>query len=340
MTWDPVPYFVEGGAQHSAEVMRTIAYSLLGGQEGVMGAFDLRALPKNPPGSGIRIMPGNGGILNRATGHDNEEYIIRNPDEENVATNPTTTSGSRSDLIIAQIRNPYLSGEPWQVPADKANGPYIYSDVIQGVPSNTKDVVSLGLGYSAIPVCRLDIPANTATIEQSMIKDLRVVVNPLTGILASAESSAAAQLWSDSKPCPSNAHLTPADSTYRIYPPEASWQISVPEWATEADVFVDIDPYALGNQWGSSKFILGSSQTRDCLFDVNYSSNFGDGGMRCRILTTGSMPINASDRGKLVYASLQMYMHPPQGMVVGDMLCNAGTQLYAQVHFKQGPAMQ
>ena len=98
--------------------------------------------------------------------------------QDEVQTTPTGSGAGRSDLVIIRVENPYESGETWPIPSNVAQGPYVYTRIIEGVPGNTFNVKGLNLGYSAIAIARIDIPASTSTITQAMIKDLRSIAKP------------------------------------------------------------------------------------------------------------------------------------------------------------------
>lgn len=91
-----------------------------------------------------------------------------------VAIAATGSAGGRSDLIVAQVEDPNMAGEPWQTPTNPAVGPYIFTRVIPNVPAGTTSLRPLGYsGRSAIVLARVDLPASTGTVTASMITDLR-----------------------------------------------------------------------------------------------------------------------------------------------------------------------
>lgn len=178
MTWDSVPWFVGGGAQHSPEIARLLAHAATAGSEGVLGPYDLKVNALAVPGGAVRVAPGGCVVLNRAAGGTSQSYVGRNTTEDQITIASTGSGGGRSDLIVARVEDPFMAGEPWQDPADPTSGPYIFTRVIPNVSPTTTTVTELNLGYSAIPLARVDVPASTGTIQASHIVDLRQLANP------------------------------------------------------------------------------------------------------------------------------------------------------------------
>lgn len=222
--WDSVPWFIEGGAEHSPQVARLLSYAAFGGREGIIGPRDLEVRALSVPGTSIRVFPGACSILNRATGATYEAYVGRQPSLGTVAIAPTDASGGRSDLIVALVKNPWLPGEPWPDPSDVKNGPYIDTAVISGVGGNVHDLQAVRPGWSAITLARIDIPVSTGTITQAMITDLRY----MSQVRSSREMLIASPTNSTS--------LT--STSFVDFPNTASCRltIDVPEWATHAKI--------------------------------------------------------------------------------------------------------
>lgn len=174
-----VPWAVNNSLT-SPEVGRLLAYSATNGAEGIVNIADLRVDALPVPGAMVRVQPGAALILNRSTSGAAQTYAARNGVAEDVEVAATGSSGGRSDLVVAQIEDPFVAGEQWQEPEDPKVGPYAFSRVIPNVPAGTtrlQDVPGYS-GRSAVTLARVDIPASTATITPGMITDLRKVANP------------------------------------------------------------------------------------------------------------------------------------------------------------------
>lgn len=176
MAWDPTPWLVGGGAEHSPEVARLLSYATTSGAEGIVEPSDLRVRALNVPGAGFRVGLGAALIRNRYAGGQQQTYAARNTSEHNFTdVTPTGSGGGRTDLVIARVIDPQYEGD---VPADPTDHQYVFTDVIQGVPSSTRTARELNLGYPAIELAKITWPSSTATITDAMITDLRQVALP------------------------------------------------------------------------------------------------------------------------------------------------------------------
>jgi len=171
MAFDPVPFFVGGGALHSAEAARQLAYAVTGGAAGVAAAGDLEITQLPVAGTSVRAASGGAVIPNLYPGGSQQSYTVRAASTTDVSVTATGSGAGRVDLVIARIDDPHYGGT---IPADVTVGPYDRLDIIQNVAAGSTDIPA-GLAYPAIALARLDIPASTATITTSMITDLRKV---------------------------------------------------------------------------------------------------------------------------------------------------------------------
>lgn len=176
MTWDPVPWFIGGGAEHSPEVVRLMAYAATRGAEGIVGVADCKVSALGAPGGGFTVDPGAVVIANRSGGGTQQSYVARMATGETVMGIAPSGAQARSDLVVVRIKDPQYS--PWQAPADRRIGPYLETFIISGVSASTTSAAALNLGYSAVALARIDLPANTSSVTNAMIKDLRKVANP------------------------------------------------------------------------------------------------------------------------------------------------------------------
>lgn len=222
MAMDNTPWFVGAdGAQHSAEVARALAFAGTRGSEGIIGVSDLKVQAEAVPTTTVRALTGAGLVLNRYPGGSLQTYILRNPSQTSVAITATGSGGGRTDLVVARVLDPQYEGNP---PADPITFQYARIAVIQGVPSGTTTARELNLGYPAIALAKVTLPASTATITNAMITDLRRVANP-------RRERAMVTIF------PSVTATMPTGSY-------ASWPIAlaqrplvyVPEWATRLDI--------------------------------------------------------------------------------------------------------
>lgn len=344
MAFDSVPWFVEGGAEHSAEVARTLAYLATGGAEGIINSADLRVQALAVPGEGVRVLAGAGVIRNRALGGANQSYIIRASEETEVETNPTTSSGTRSDLVIARVENPHISGEPWQQPSDVRVGPYVRPVVIEGVPAATRSVHELNMGYSAITLARIDFPASTGTVTAAMITDLRSVANPSTGPQPPPGSDDGGGECDEPGPivtCPGSGddgdnddgeHCDHTQTDYFNWPNQAVWNIKIPSWATHADITIEITnvQVRLGSLGGYIRLLIGGI----AMPEARWRCDWPNATTRQSIVQTRrDVAIPSNLRGQTVQWRIQSKCLP--GFLIGMLLATQSTHVKMTIKFKQ-----
>lgn len=270
MTWDPVPWFVGGGAQHSPEVARLLAYASTSGAEGIVGTADLRVRPLSVPGPSIRVGGGAALIRDSTSGMPQQTYVARLADEDVVEVTPTGSSGGRSDLVVARIEDPFVPGASWQDPTDPTVGPYVFTRIITNVPAGTTSVKDLGLGYSAVALARIDLPASTGTVTSAMITDLRKVAIPRRERILLAGDITGSYRDTLNAPDAANDEQWPDASV-------TDWYVDIPEWATHAYI----------------TFTLGGVATSGNLFGYMYA-RLVDGGVS---VDTGAVRINTDGVG-------------------------------------------
>ncbi|QOV40148.1 hypothetical protein IM697_18140 [Streptomyces ferrugineus] len=319
MAWDSVPWFTEGGAQHSSEVARLLAFAAFGGAEGVVGSRDLRVRALSSPGAEVQVTTGACAIVNRAAGAAYQAYAGRLPTADSVDIAATGVS-PRSDLIVARVENPYSFGETWPNPADPTVGPYIFTRVISGVPRTTTRVSQVRASDSAIALARIDIPANTSAITQAMIKDLRSMVSPrrdrrLYTVFPTSLST-----------------LGYSDNKWHNWPGVASWDIDVPLWATRAKIVVTVAGlrFTRADVFAKMHSVFGGDPGQDTVIDDDQGANI----RRQTVVVADNMSVPSSKRGTTQTLRLQTYMYKAE---TGDVSVDAGTSIIADVEFVEAP---
>jgi hypothetical protein len=187
MAFDPVPWFVGGGALHPAEAARQLTYAVTGGAVGVGAVDDLKITQLPTAGTSVRAASGGAVIPNLYPGASQQSYAGRAASTTDISVTATGSGSGRVDLVIARIDDPQYGGT---VPGDVTVGPYIKFAIIQNVASGSTGLPA-GLAYPAVALARLDIPASTGTITNAMITDLRAVANPrMVSVHSQAERDA------------------------------------------------------------------------------------------------------------------------------------------------------
>ena len=287
MSWDPVPWFVGGGAQHSPEVARLLAYAATSGSEGIVVPTDLRVAPLDVPGTAVRVLAGAAFILNRAAGGGQQTYVARLPEPDQVAIAATGSGGRRSDLIVAMVEDPFMPGEPWQEPEDPTQGPYMFSRVIANVPAGTKRLQDVPgyAGASAITLARIDLPPSTGTVTAGMITDLRKVARPrrVTELRAFNLTGSTEET------------ITGSNQVWPTGVATAWEKLEIPEWAGRAKIIVQwfgvIAPP--GNSWGVVGGALGPVSFQATGWDTPNAV----GNSRMVFATADDIPIPQALRG-------------------------------------------
>lgn len=297
--WDGVPWFVGGGAEHGVEIVRLVSYAAMGGKEGVVGSKDLEVREATSPGATVRVFAGACGIENRAAGAKYEMYAGRLPTTDTVSIASTGGGGGRHDLIVARVENPWSEPEAWDEPVDPTVGPYIFTRVISNVPSGTKTVTELDLGYSAIPLARIDIPVSTSIITQDMITDLRVMSS-----VQQAHNRVIIEPEDDE-------NLTSAD--YTNWPNEAVVTLDVPPWATHVSALALLGGIRFGetgtgpwNAAGALRIQLANGGDVIYSGGTRYNVETASGFDRDIFMAGGSnLPIPAARRGQPIVVRIE-----------------------------------
>ena len=249
--WDPVPWAVGGTARHSTNVARNVAFGAFAGLEGIVSPQACEVRERDVPGASVQVFPGTVAILNRAADVFDEMYVGRLPSVDTVDVAATDGSGGRSDLIIARVENPHITTEPWAAPSDPKVGPYIFTRVISDVPATTRTAAELGLGYSAIALARIDLPASTTAVTQDMITDLRTLSQRQQSRLFNVVAPTGTQ------------DLT--SGSFVNWPSEANLYADVPSWATHARVKGTLSGILFGdsgNNGGSGWMVYGDLRVK------------------------------------------------------------------------------
>lgn len=315
MAWDSVPWFVEGGAEHSSEVTRLLSYAAFGGGEGIVGSADLQARALQTPAAAVQVMPGACAILNRAAGSSYQAYAARLPSADSIPIAATGVA-ARSDLIVARIENPYSYGETWPNPTDPKTGPYVFTRVISGVPNTTTNVRQVRPNDSAITLARIDIPANTSSITQAMIKDLRQLVIQRKDRDIYTASPSNEQTWAGNK------------GSWVQWPPVARWQVTVPTWATKAKAVMNLAGVQVinGYVWGGCAFRIGTETGQSVWFEATTS--------RINAISADTLTIPKALRGTTVWLESMIFL---DSKLPGIVQADTATTAVADVEWYQTP---
>lgn len=282
MSFDPVPWFVGGGAQHSVEVARLLAYAATGGAEGVTGSLDHRVTELPTPGASVRVGTGSATLLNRYASGTQQSYMGRSASVTDL-TVPATSGSARSDFVVIRVDDPQYGG---QAPSDPTVGPYIRAELVSNVGAGAT-ALPVGVTYPAIILARIDIPASTSVIAQSMIVDLRKLVSP--------------RRQRDIYPMlPSSTYDIASGTGMVDWIAQANQSITIPTWATTAKIIATVSGVTAkaADCACSMRWTLGSYASQPTSSTVKL-------GNRVTPLAAGTVNLAADDRGTTATLKLQ-----------------------------------
>ena len=226
MAVEDTPWFIgAAGVLHPAKAARAVAYAAANGSDGVIGSTDLKVTARPTPNGQVLVAPGGVNLISRYPGASSQAYtgVVRT--QEAVSIDSTSSAGGRSDLVVARVRDPQYGSVAGYDPANPNNFGFFTIEVVKGVSSSFKRYTT-ELGYPAMALARIDIPASTATITNAMITDLRF--------------KSAIKTWR-------RAYPTFPTSAQPLGTNTADWlvtgqpMVSVPVWATTCNVICHIE---------------------------------------------------------------------------------------------------
>lgn len=302
------PPMLTHGGTHPARAFRMMIRDLASGNQGVTEGNDLKVSQWSTPGSGVRVGDGSAVVTGAAWGQGS--YTQYNVGDAIVPTAPTGAS-ARSDLICLRVQDPEYEGN-----RDPAADDIGYFHVVSGVSATARAVPA---GMTAIPLARVDIPANTATITNGLITDLRQIANPRRD----------RKLYT-SYPT-SLSELTYQDGVWRTWPAAAKWSVPIPTWAVSAKIIVTIAGLRLSRAW-----VFASMQTQlgTALGDVTaIDDDQGSGVRRQTVVVADDLAVGATLRGTTQTLSLRTFMSKSE---TGDLSVDGSTSIIADVEFTEG----
>lgn len=314
MALNPVP-IATTDATHTAQTFRMMIKDLARGNEGVTTGLDLKVTALGTPGGGVQISAGSAVIAGKVSpvqGH----YSAYNIGSDTVDI-AATGSTPRSDMIVLRVEDPDYEGT-----LDPAVNPIVYWEVVPNVGLAT----TVPSGYSAIPIARIDIPDTTATITNSMIKDLRKVANPRRDRILNPYYASGALV-----------EISGTSSTWRTHPNVTLATLAIPAWAASAKIVCSAYGLRLdtGNVYAAFRFILGTVEAAQA---VVIDDNDGPGARRvyCEMVETIDLTTTAGAalRGTNQALKARMRTDPLNAGTIG---VDSTTTYKVDVEFLEGP---
>ncbi|WP_372407399.1 hypothetical protein [Streptomyces luteireticuli] len=309
MTLIQPPMMVHGGT-HPARAMRMMIRDLARGNAGITEGNDLKVTQLATPGAGVRI--GDGSAVIRGAAPWQGAYTQYNVGDATVPIAPTGAT-ARSDLVVLRVEDPEYEGT-----LDPATQDIGYFHVVPNCSSTTRDVPP---GMTAIPLARLDIPAQTAVITTAMIRDLRRIANPRrTRMLYTAFPG-------------SLSRLTTKDSKWRPWPEAANWRIEVPAWATEMKAVSTVAGLRMdtGDVFGSMQHFFGDMVAGQ---DTDIDDDQGRNVRRSTVVLADSLTVPPLMRGTTQPLRIMTLLSRSES---GNLGVDGSTSLICDVEFTEGP---
>lgn len=253
MAFNGVPWAITG-SQLDTFVMREFANISTRDSEGIHLPGGGKVTALGSPSGNVNIAAG--GILLRSFQAPGQSYVGRIT-SDTVLPIPATSGSSRSDLIIATIRDPDFS--PWTAYTDPNQikfGPYFYPERIVGTGSTVR--ASQVVSYTAYALARLDIPSGTTNITNSMIVDLRFLAQPRIGFAQALQYGPG-----------TDDFLLLTDTSYRTWPTN-TLSVTVPTWATHCLAEITLNSaMTTGNAYADTRINFGGLFGTSVPYDHN-----------------------------------------------------------------------
>lgn len=216
----PVPWATsggvdgKGGAENSVELARVGAYTATLGATGITEPGDFRVTALPTPGAAVRATQGTGVIKSTYPGVFGQSYSVQEQSFSDIPVTATGSSGPAVKYVYVLIQDSQYGD---QQPADVKNGPYNFYRVSTLLPVNQPYML----------LAKINQPANTATITNAMITDMREVANPKSS-----------DVW---RPRPNVAsdkeYVTATGADGEWFPNNGGEQtIYIPDWATRVQI--------------------------------------------------------------------------------------------------------
>lgn len=299
------------GATHSAQQFRMLVRDLARGAEGVTEGDDLKVVQRSTPGGGVTVGDGSGVVKGRANpfqGH----YAVCNVGDASVdiaATGATT----RTDMVILRVEDPEYEGT-----LNPQTDEICYFQVIPNVSSSATAIPD---GRTGIPLARITVPANTATITNAMITDLRKVANPRRERHHLIQTPAAL-----------STNIGGTSGTWTNFSTAAGWSVPVPDWASRVVLSLSAGQlrYNTAAFFGGLRATFGSSLIiQSVVLDDN-----GTGNRRNTAVLGDTLTVPANYRSTNQTLRFQACGYDPNPGFVG---VDVASTLVADVEFFEAP---
>lgn len=330
MTFDTAAWAIDGPLLSSA-LARRAEYAAVGGAQGIVNRDDLKVTQLGVPGQGLLIAAGVGLVTNGYQTSPNETYVVSNPSVHTIGSSemPAANPSAKSYIIAIVVGDPDFSqsGHPWMGAGDPPPGSETTFNYVRPtiIPVASSSVVGLSVNYPALAIARIDIPANTTTITNAMITDLRKLARPRQEQQIFVSPSGT---WTDAAPS-----RIASGSTYADWGAAYTPTVKVPTWAKRAIVVSSINGARLAD---TSAGVVGKVRTQlGTVSGAATSFDFptGTGAVRDNLQTASEYDVLAI-AGSNVALRVEGYQNGPSSPTTNQRLSlQSGSQQIFDVRF-------
>lgn len=320
------------GAESSPRIARLQLQSATRSGRGIVESRDLQIVDLDVPGAAVKALSGAGVMLGREAVFQGSYYAF-NVGDETIPINPTGSGAGRSDMVILRVEDPNIDGTPWL--HDVTTDPVYYFRVLQGVAANAVDVPA---GVTGIPLARIDIPPSTGTITQSMIKDLRQMLNPRTQRVLRVQQGGTQTggTWDEAGDYTADFERWP----------QHEWTVEIPSWATQAQILSNWDMAFYKAPTGMTGAHDARGQVRTGLVNMpggplytrantyNFNPTSVGNGYSVNLANRDQIAIPSAARGST--ATLRMYAKGDSGQL-GRIVASASAHFSVDIEFLEVP---
>lgn len=329
MTFDSAAWAINGPLL-SASLARRALYAN-SRTSGIVQKDDLKVTQLGTPGVGVLIAAGVGLVLNKYQTTPNETYVTNNPGTHTIPSGqmPPSNPSAKSWIVAIVIGDPDFSqaGHPWMLATDPPDGTvdtfaYVRPTLIE-VSAGATTIP--GAAYPHLVLARIDIPANTTTITNAMITDLRKLANP-----RQEQQIFVGNPWTNASPQYIPSGTAFADWGAGQFAPN----VTIPVWAKRAVLVASINGVVLVdssvNISGSIRTQLGSVVGPSTVFDLPVGRV---GTQRDNFQTAGTYDVSAI-AGTTVAIRLEGFENVPASPTTNQRLSlRGGSQMIFDVRF-------
>lgn len=329
MTFDSAAWAING-PEIGASLARRALYAT-SRQSGVVQKDDLKVSPLAVPGVGILVGEGTGIVLNGYQDDPSEAYVVNNPGTHTVqaAEMPGANPSAQSYMVCVVVGDPDFdqSSHPWMVSPVPAGEETTFQYVRVTLIPCAAGATTLGdTGYPYLALARLDIPANTTTVQASYIKELgiRKLAAP-----RQSQTMMVGNVWTSA-----DTDIIPSGAAYADWGAKYKPTVSVPSWAKRAIVVANINGVRLTdpskNVTGGVRTQLGAVTGPATNFDLPTSTS---GAQRLNLQTAGEYDVS-SIAGTDAILRVEGFENAPAAPTAAQKLTlQGGSQIVFDVRF-------